>query len=226
MVKKCSKLITQNTGSKIIAITGTTSGIGKAIARKFKQENWQVIELSLPDFDVRNVEQIQNLKLPKLDVFVNNAGIMPLIDFEKTKLEDWEDIINTNLRGPFFLSQKVIPLIKNKGHLINIASISGIYPEKEFIVYSISKAGIIMLTQCLAKRYGERIFINSISPGYIRTKLTGQPLPQKLIDTIPMKRVAEPEEVADLVWFIVNNKYLNGTNIIFDNGLFVKYYGP
>jgi len=124
------------------------------------------------------------------------------------------------------LSKKVIPFIKDKGHLINIASISGIYPEKEFVAYAISKVGIIMLTRCLAKRYGNRIFVNSISPGFVRTNLTGQPIPDELIDMIPMKRVAQPEEVADLVWFIVNNHYLNGANIVFDGGIFVKYYGP
>ena len=212
--------------NKIIAITGTTSGIGKAIKEKFEKENWQVISLNLPEFDVRDVKKIEKLKLPYLDVFVNNAGIMPLVDFEKTTLKDWEDTINTNLRGPFFLSKKVIPFIKDKGHLINIASISGIYPEKEFVAYAISKVGIIMLTRCLAKRYGNRIFVNSISPGFVRTNLTGQPIPDELIDMIPMKRVAQPEEVADLVWFIVNNHYLNGANIVFDGGIFVKYYGP
>jgi len=213
--------------NKVIAITGTTFGIGKAIKEKFQKENWKVISLSLPEFDVRNLEQIKNLKLPKLDVFVNNAGILPLIDFEKTKLQDWEDIINTNLRGPFFLCQKVIPLIKNKGHLINIASISGVYPEKEFIVYSISKTGVIMLTKCLAKRYGGRIFVNSISPGPIlKTKLTGEPMPKELIEQTLMKRGGTPEEVAELIWFIVHNKFFNGHNFIFDGGIVVKHFGP
>jgi len=100
--------------NKIIAITGTTSGIGKAIKEKFEKENWQVISLNLPEFDVRDVKKIEKLKLPYLDVFVNNAGIMPLVDFEKTTLKDWEDTINTNLRGPSFCLKKLFLLSKIK----------------------------------------------------------------------------------------------------------------
>ena len=99
------------------------------------------------------------------------------------------------------LSQKVIPLIKDKGHLINISSVAGTFPEREFMAYNVSKAGVTMLTQCLSKRYGDRIFVNSISPGFVDTKLTQEnrgilePTPQHLIDDIPMKRQATPEDL-------------------------------
>jgi len=225
---------------KTLAITGTTSGIGKAIVERFKkgtqmyEEDWNVIPLPRSVLDVDDVEAIQALKLPELDVFINNAGVMLLRDFPDTTLKDWERTINTNLRGVFFLSQKVIPIIKDKGHLINISSIAGTFPEREFMAYNVSKAGVTMLTQCLSKRYGDRIFINSISPGFVDTNLTtetpgvplSEPTPQHLIDDIPMKRQAEPEEVADLVWYMVHNRYLNGSDIKFDGGLSTKYYGP
>ena len=113
---------------KTIAITGTTSGIGKAIVERFDREGWKVISLPRSVLDVRDLEAIQDLELPELDVFINNAGIMLLRDFPDTCWEDWNKTIDTNLRGVFFLSQKVIPLIKDKGHLINISSIAkGIY---------------------------------------------------------------------------------------------------
>jgi len=218
---------------KTIALTGTTSGIGKAIAERFDREGWNVIRLTRSVLDVGDVYAIQTLKLPELDVFVNNAGIMLLRDFPDTSLEDWNRTINCNLRGVFFLSQKVIPLIKDKGHLINISSIAGTFPEREFMAYNVSKAGVTMLTQCLSKRYGDRIFVNSISPGFVNTNLTrekagmkSEPTPQHLIDDIPMQRQAEPEEVADLVWYMVQNKYFNGSDIKFDGGLSTKYFGP
>ena len=218
---------------KTIALTGTTSGIGKAIVERFQKEGWNVISLSRSVLDVRDVEAIRRLPLPKVDVFVNNAGIMLLRDFPDTSLEDWDRTINTNLRGVFFLSKKVIPLIRDKGHLINISSTAGTFPEREFMAYNVSKAGVTMLTQCLSKRYGDRIFINSISPGFVDTKLTQEnrnaPLeatPQHLIDDIPMQRQAEPEEVADLVWYMVHNKYFNGSDVKFDGGLSTKYWGP
>jgi len=211
---------------KTMAVTGTSSGIGEAIMKRFRRERWGVIPLPRNVLDVRDVEAIKNLKLPELDVFVNNAGIMLLKDFSETTLEDWENTINTNLRGVFFLCQKVVPLIKERGHLINISSIAGTFPEREFMAYNVSKAGVTMLTQCLSKRYGDRIFVNSISPGFVNTNLTGEITPQRLIDDIPMKRQAEPEEVADLVWYVVQSKYFNGADLKFDGGLSTKYCGP
>jgi len=225
---------------KTIAITGTTSGIGKAIVERFEKawkrddELWKVISLPRSVLDVDDVKAIQALNLPEIDVFINNAGVMLLRDFPDTSLEDWERTINTNLRGVFFLSQRVIPLIKDKGHLVNISSIAGSFPEREFMAYNVSKAGVTMLTQCLSKRYGDRIFVNSISPGFVNTNLTtevpGQPLseptPQHLIDDIPMKRQADSSEVADLVWYLVHSNYFNGSDIKFDGGLSTKYYGP
>ena len=234
---------------KTIAITGTTSGIGKAIVEKFNAgliqhgEGWNVIRLDRRNLDVGDVEAIQNLDLPALDVFINNAGLMLLRDFPDTSLEDWNRTIDVNLRGVFFLSQKVIPLIKDKGHLINISSIAGTFPEREFMAYNVSKAGVTMLTQCLSKRYGDRIFVNSISPGFVNTYLTkerpqiqgdrlvksgtlNEPTPQHLIDDIPMQRQAEPEEVADLVWYMVHSKYFNGSDVKFDGGLTSKYFCP
>lgn len=219
---------------KTIAITGTTSGIGKAIVERFQDEGWNIFSLPRDVLDVRDVGAIQTLILPRVDVFVNNAGIMLLRDFPNTSLEDWDNIIDTNLRGVFFLCQKVVPLIKDKGHLVNISSIAGTFPEREFMAYNVSKAGVTMLTQCLSKRYGDRIFVNSISPGFVDTKLTIEdrgdpepgPTPQHLIDDIPMKRQAEPEEVADLVWYLVKNRYFNGADLKFDGGLSTKYWGP
>ncbi len=217
---------------KTIVITGTTSGIGKAIAERFDGKPWRVIRLTREKLDVQDVEAIQKLTLPRMDVFINNAGIMLLRDFPDTTLEDWNKTIDTNLRSVFFLSQRVIPLIKDKGHLINISSIAGTFPEREFMAYNVSKAGVTMLTQCLSKRYGDRIFVNSISPGFVNTNLTwerqGAPesTPQHLIDDIPMRRQAEPEEVADLVWYMVHNRYFNGSDVKFDGGLTTKFFGP
>ena len=219
---------------KTLAITGTTSGIGKAIVERFEKEGWNVISLPKSVLDVRNMAEIDALELPKLDAFINNAGIMLLKDFPDTSLEDWENTINTNLRAVFFLSQKVIPWIKDKGHLINISSTAGTFPEREFMAYNVSKAGVTMLTQCLSKRYADRIFVNSISPGFVDTNLTSEnrgtsfiePTPQHLIDDIPMQRQAESVEVADLVWYVVQNKYFNGSDIKFDGGLSTRFFGP
>jgi len=217
---------------KNIVITGTTTGIGRATKEKFEAQGWYVCSINRPEDDIREVSTIFNpVAVPAdgsgIDVFVNNAGIMLLSDFEKTTLEDWDALIETNLRAPFFLCQTYIPYINDGGHLINIGSTIGEYPDKEFAAYAISKVGVIALTTALAKRYGERIFVNCINPGFVNTDITSdiEETPQELIDEIPMRRQAEPEEVAELIWFIVHNKYFNGSSIRFDGGMAVKQGG-
>jgi NADP-dependent 3-hydroxy acid dehydrogenase YdfG len=85
---------------KKIAITGTTHGIGKAISEKFEKEGWEVIHLDRNICNVSYMSDIELLELPKIDAFINNAGIMPLIDFEQDDLRNWNNVVNTNLRGP------------------------------------------------------------------------------------------------------------------------------
>jgi NAD(P)-dependent dehydrogenase (short-subunit alcohol dehydrogenase family) len=212
-----------------IVITGTTSGIGKAIVDKFKHcipEN-EVIELNRDTMDLRNPAEISGWDVPDdIDVFINNAGVMFLTHFEEAVRTEWEDTINVNLRAPYLLCQKVIPKIKDGGHLINIASVSGIYPDKDLISYCVSKAGLIMMTNCLSRLYSDRIFVNCISPGFVKSNLCkGEPTPDCLINEIPMKREAEPEEIADVVYHIINSKYYNGSNIVVDGGFGMKHFG-
>jgi 3-oxoacyl-[acyl-carrier protein] reductase len=104
--------------------------------------------------------------------------------------------------------------------------VCGINPDKEFMLYSLTKAALINFTYALSKRYGNRIFVNCISPGFVESNLCGNdPVPPHLIEDIPMKRQAKPEEVAELVWNMINYKYLNGSNIVFDGGISAKHMG-
>lgn len=216
---------------KSVGITGTSTGIGKATAQLFKEKGWEVYEFNRPEYDLTKFESYKKIAdaLPeKIDAFINNAGVLLLNDFPEETEEQYDREMTTNAKAPFFLSQLIIPKIKDKGHLLNISSISGTYPEKEFISYNMSKAALTMMTMCLSKRYCDRIFINSISPGFVATDLTTDvdPItPQHLIDSIPMKRQAQPQEISDLIWYVLNNTYINGSNIIIDGGLGTKYNG-
>jgi len=211
---------------KTVVITGTTSGIGEAIATEFEFNDWQVIHVNRKDVDLSNHRHVMRYKPPgPIDALVNNAGIMPLVDFEVTTIDQWEKIINTNLRAPFFLCQRLIPYLKDGGHILNIASTAGIHPDKEFMAYSISKAGLISLTTALAKRYGERLYVNAIAPGFVETNLCHEPTPPELIDDIPKGRQAQPEEVARLAYHVINDRYFNGSVIRYDGGMLAKYEG-
>ena len=217
---------------RILALTGTSTGIGKATAKHYKDLGWEVYEFNRPEYDLMKMESYKKIAdaLPeKIDVFINNAGVMLLSDFPVATEEEYDREMTTNVKAPYFISQYIIPKIKDKGHLLNVSSTSALVSEREFMSYNMSKAALTMLTKCLSKKYGDRIFVNEINPGFVDTDLTTDvdPVtPQHLIDDIPMGRQCSPEEVAGLIEFILNSKYFNGSSVKFDGGLLTKYDGP
>ena len=216
---------------KVAIITGTSSGIGKAIAKYYKEEGYYVVGLSRRDTKENVDESIEidltEIYLPKMietlnkkfggfqgdiNVLINNAGIMPLEDFDNL---DWT--LTVNLRVPMMLAAGLE--IKRGGHIINIASISGITGDPGVPVYSATKAGIINFTKSLAQRFAPYIRVNSISPGFFNTNLVEGDTPKDLIEKVPMKREAEPSEIIPVVNMIEKSPYMTGANIVIDGGL-------
>jgi len=212
---------------KKVVITGCVSGIGRATADLFRERGDSVQELNLPDFDVRKLDIITGYTPDEpLDVFVNNAGIMSLTDYENSDISDWQNTIDTNLRAPYFLFQRVIPHIKDGGSLIVVCSTSSVYPEESMVVYSVAKAGLLSLTKSMARRYGHRIRVNAVLPGFVDTKIVPEPPPQRMIDNIPLKRMASAKEIAEVIWFLTQHEYMNGASIVCDGGLLARFDGP
>lgn len=206
--------------TRTVAITGTTRGIGQAIAWRFQQGGWDVLGVNRDTVDLANMRHVLRWYPDReLDVFINNAGVFPLVDYERTTYDQWEYILGINLRAPFFLTQRAVKKLKPGGCIVNIASVSGIQPDAEEIAYSISKAGLIMLSRCLARRYAGIYRVITISPGFVRTNLVPGDLPEELLRTIPVRREASPEEVAAVVWDAVHWPYANGIHIVLDGGL-------
>jgi 3-oxoacyl-[acyl-carrier protein] reductase len=225
---------------KHVIVTGCTSGIGLATFNKFLDAGWEITGISrdkdgkfkymdgktirLIKCDFRTPFSTHNLDLPgPYDVLINNVGAMPLTDFEVMSDVEFMSLLNINLVSMYALCRKVIPKLRKGGCVVNIASISGIVGDSSLIAYSITKAGVIMLTKCLAKRYGSRLRINSISPGFVDTNLVPGPIPKELLEQIPQKRAAEPREIADVIYFMCTKgaSYMNGANIVVDGGLIV-----
>jgi 3-oxoacyl-[acyl-carrier protein] reductase len=161
-----------------------------------------------------------------LDVLVNNAGITkdkPLFNMQDS---DWQEVLQTNLSGVFHLTRRFVldMLKKKKGRIINIASISGIHGLPGQTNYSASKAGIIGFTKALAKEAGPYgVTANVVAPGGVLTPMF-EKLPlqaqENLLQTVPMRRFCEAEEVARVVYFLADGApdYLNGSVIVLDGG--------
>lgn len=235
--------------NKTIVITGGTRGIGAAIGEKFSQEGGSVIltgrncaelerlqstsasNVRYVQLDLENKDSITSFlcfleTLEKIDVLVNNAGINRIERIENIAPIDFETVIDVNLKAPFYICQKVAKLMIGKGgRIINIASIWSRVTKEGRTSYIASKAGLAGLTRGLATDMAQHnVLVNTVSPGFVLTELTRQSLSDVEMDNmtqmIPMKRMAQPSEIANLVAFLGSdeNSYITGQNIVADGG--------
>jgi NAD(P)-dependent dehydrogenase (short-subunit alcohol dehydrogenase family) len=184
---------------------------------------------------IGRMEDISNLvaravqEYGKIDILVNNAATNPTMDPAIDVSERaWDSIMNLNLKGLFFLSQLVARVMKELGGgvIINVSSVAGVTPDI-LPIYSISKAGVNMATKVMAQQWAPfGIRANTLSPGQTRTKfseaLWGNPdIYKVIIDRTPLKRIAEPEDLAHAAVFLASDKasFITGQNLLVDGGL-------
>ena len=162
----------------------------------------------------------------RVDFLINNAGINHDKTLVKMTYFDWDEVINVNLTGTFNMIKNVLPIVNKNGRIINISSIVGIGGAYGQVNYAASKAGIIGLTKSLAKELAkQKITVNAICPGYTKTDMLktipNKILIERLLPQIPLRRLAEPSEIASIVTFLCskNASYITGEILPVDGGL-------
>ncbi|MFZ4411530.1 MAG: SDR family NAD(P)-dependent oxidoreductase [Bacteroidales bacterium] len=219
---------------KTALITGASKGIGKAIANTFKKNGIQCI---LPSHDEMNLsdpssirDYIASLKV-KIDIIVNNAGINIIAEHEFIDNKLFDEMLQVNLKAPLQIVQGLSSQMKQNyyGRIVNISSIWSQISKEGRLAYSSSKAGINGMTRALALELAPyNVLVNAVAPGYVNTDLTKQNNSIEQITSIaaniPMLRMAEPEEIAELVYFLCSDKntYITGQVIIADGGYICK----
>ena len=237
---------------KIIIITGASRGIGREIAKTLAKEGHTIIanynksekeaqklkkelqeenkEIDIYKANIANEEEVQEMikhiikKYKKIDVLINNAGIDKIQLVTEVTKKDWDEIINTNLYGTFYISQQAAKnMIQNKqGKIINISSIWGQIGASMEVVYSISKAGVDGLTKALAKELGPSgIQVNSIAPGFIKTEMNSSFNEQEINeikDEIPLQKLGECTDIAKCVKWLIEDNYVTGQVIAINGG--------
>lgn len=161
----------------------------------------------------------------RLDVLINNASQFYPTAFGQATETQWDEIISINLKAPFFLAQAAAQhLKKSGGSIVNIADIYGERPLINYSIYSISKAGLVMLTKALARELGPEVRVNGIAPGMILWPETGldEMSKQRIISRTPLKRSGDPADIASAAVFLIRDgNYVTGQVIAVDGGRFV-----
>ena len=240
---------------KLAIITGGTRGIGKAIAIKFAKNGYNLvlnyvsdrtnleelenefkeynIEVLFIKTDVSNFEDCENMakqaiaKFEKIDVLVNNAGITKDSLLLRMTPEDFDKVININLKGTFNVTKSIIPYMMKKrtGKILNISSVFLVSGNAGKCNYAASKAGIIGFTKSIAKELASRnILANCVAPGFIDTDMTSvlsDSVKENINAQIPLKRMGSSEEIANSVYFLAGeeNTYITGQVINVDGGM-------
>ncbi|WP_020006323.1 SDR family NAD(P)-dependent oxidoreductase [Salinicoccus albus] len=214
-------------GAKVvIADLGTTNG---EKAAETLGENAIFVELDVTDESSWKslVEKTEDTFGP-INILVNNAGIVASASIKETSYEDYKKTITVNQDGIFLGMKHVHPSLKkaDKGSIVNISSISGIVGNPDNSAYVASKFAVRGLTKAAAAEFGaDNIRVNSVHPGIIRTAMTEQEdvqeMVQAMVEMVPLKRLAEPEEITDLVVYLASDEssYSTGTEFIADGGL-------
>lgn len=241
-----------DSSTQVAVVTGAARGIGLAIAQRFHAEKYHVVIIDRDKHtmkacktllkrqhgysfflcDVSNPKQVQATfqkiiaEYPSVQALVNNAGIAIFKPAEEVTFEDWTAVMSSNLNGTFLCSQACFPaLLKGKGSIVNIASISGVRASTLRIAYGTSKAAIMHLTKQQAVEYGNKgVRANAIAPGPVETEMAklvhSADIRTSYSDAIPLARYGTMEEIANAVYFLCSPEaaYINGQILAVDGG--------
>ena len=233
---------------KTALITGGAARIGAQIAKTLHKNNFNIIihcnqskdkaQLLCDELNflkeksakvvvgnLNNVDSINSIveAVKSIDLLVNNASVFYPLSVDDSDSENWDNILDINLKAPFFLSKGLSQKLKSsKGSIINIIDIHADRPLKKHSVYNISKAGLKMLTLTLAKELAPSIRVNGVSPGSILWPQEGAEISESdksiMLERIALKRQGSPQDIADTVLFLANSNYLTGQIINVDGG--------
>ena len=234
--------------NKVALITGGAKRIGKSICEKFHKNDFSIIchynssdkeanelkdklnsmrknSIELIKFDLNDVNNYQSFcnevlnKYGKVDVLINNASSFFATPLSENNMNDWDDLINSNVKGPLALVKHLGESLKNNsGVVVNLSDAMIVKGMKNYSIYAIAKGGLETLTKSLAKELAPEVRVNAVAPGAILLPSDGSSDEEKLISSIPLGRIGNEEDISSAVFHLYKNKYITGQILRVDGG--------
>jgi 3-oxoacyl-[acyl-carrier protein] reductase len=230
-----------------VLITGATGGLGEVLVRVFDNAGFRIVihylknkkkaerlarSLKNPclslSADLRDIHSVKRMveiissKMGGIDVLINNASVTIDKLLLRCSEVEWDEVIDTNLKGVFIMTKAALPIMRDGGHIVNISSCSGLRGRQGQAAYSASKAGIVGLSKSLARELSPRgIKVNVVVPGYLPVGM-GQMAPdamKRAVEESTLKRLGSPEETARFVLFLVSTETVTGQVFTIDSRL-------
>ena len=233
---------------KVVLVTGGAKRIGKSICKKFHEKGFSIIchynssdeeaadlkkelnsvrnnSLETVKFDLNDFKNYSSFcdsildKYGRLDVLINNASSFYSTPIVKDNLNDWDDLINSNVKGPLAIVKYFASYLKqSSGAVINLSDAMIIRGMKDYSIYSVAKGGLETLTKSLAKELAPDIRVNAVAPGAILLPSDGSSNEETLITNIPLGRIGKEEDISSAVFYLSQNKYITGQVLRVDGG--------
>jgi NAD(P)-dependent dehydrogenase (short-subunit alcohol dehydrogenase family) len=193
----------------------------ESVVREIQALGWKAVAIQA---DVSRRTEVVKLfaavekEFHRLDILVNNAGEFFAAKFEDLTDEQWDGIMNANLKSQFFCAQAAAPIMKRqgRGRIINLASLGGLLAWPAYTHYCVSKAGSIMLTRCLARALAPEILVNAIAPGTIQ--FPGEPPDEEYIHRVPLHRTGTGDDIAAAAIYLATTEFVTGQVMVVDGG--------
>lgn len=208
-------------GAAIAVNYETSKAEAQEVVSEIRGGGGRAIEIQA---DVSRRSEVQRMfkaieqEFGRLDILVNNAGVFFSAKFEDLTDEQWDRVMNSNLKSQFLCAQAAAKIMKRqgRGRIVNLSSLGGMLPWPSYTHYCVSKAGSIMLTRCLARALGPEILVNSVAPGTIQ--FPGDAPDEDYIQRVPLHRTGTGDDIASAVMYLVTSDFVTGQIIAVDGG--------
>jgi pteridine reductase len=227
-VGKAIALALARSGARVVITYNTSAEEAAATVAAIERSGGQAAAVQCDQRDLNAIDRLFDrlrLEHARLDILVNNAAIMerqPVLDITP---DDWSRVIDTNLRGPFFVAQRAAQWMLDTGGgvIVNIADLSALHSWPSYLAHTISKSGIVAMTQGLALALAPSIRVNAIAPGMImKPDEWSEERWVRLIAALPLQREGTPDDVAEAVLYCVRSEFMTGQTIVIDGGRSLK----